>query len=436
MTKSISAHAEPLVAARAFWSAIDAVATPAFTLVTLAALVRALGASDYGIMVIALAASGLSMAVNPAIAATTTKFISELSGPRGFGGRTIAGVITLSLMIVVAIDLVLLLVTAVFNKPLSAWIFGAPAGSDQLGQVLLLALLSVGIQQIDAVLGASLKGLERFRRQAMIEVSSRGVLTAVVIFVAWSTRSVEDILIAQCAMSLASMLVRAAVLRTLLPDHRIFGRFDTTEAARLIRYSGWMWLTALAGVAYTSLDRIMVGRSLGAAVAGQYNIYLQVTQVIHFIPSSVFAFSLPAFSRLDAGGAERNNEIARSYRAYLIAISVSAGILAAAMMMCWPELMRVFAGTGFKGTDGMAPRLLILNFLLLACNVAPYYLLIALGHARSVSMITVISMSAALALMMILIPRYGVEGAAVARLAYGAGALLLLQRAQQLLKRK
>jgi hypothetical protein len=52
------------------------------------------------------------MAVNPAIAATTTKFVSGLSGGRHPGGRTVAGVITVSLIKVAVIDLALFLVTA------------------------------------------------------------------------------------------------------------------------------------------------------------------------------------------------------------------------------------------------------------------------------------------------------------------------------------
>ena len=159
---------------RALWSALDAAATPASTLAILAALVRTLSASDYGILVIALAASGLSMAVNPAIAATTTKFVSELSGRRHPGGRTVAGVITVSLLAVAAIDLVLFLGTAVFNKPLSQWVFGAAvARPGYVGRVLLLAVLAIGLQQIETVLAAGLRGLERFRRQALIEILSR-----------------------------------------------------------------------------------------------------------------------------------------------------------------------------------------------------------------------------------------------------------------------
>jgi O-antigen/teichoic acid export membrane protein len=421
---------------RALWSALDAAATPASTLAILAALVRTLSATDYGVLVIALAASGLSMAVNPAIAAVTTKFVSELSGERHTGGRTIAGVITVSLMTVAVIDLAMLLGTAVFNEPLSLWVFGgAVVRARHVGEVLLLAVLAIGIQQIETVLAAAIRGLERFRRQALIELLSRLALTAVVTYVAWHTRSLEMILIAQSAVYLASMLVRAVALRRLLPDKRLFDLSGRAEAGTLFRYGGWMWLTALAGAAYTSADRIMVGRSLGAAAAGQYNIYVQIAQLVHFVPSSVFAFSFPAFSRLAAQGNARRGEIAQAYRTYLTAIGVTALGIAAVMMGSWPLLLRVFAGAGSASGQFGAPGLLTLNFLLLACNVAPYYLLLALGHARAVSMITIVSMLAALVLMMFLIPRYGLLGAALARLAYGVGALLLLQRARQVLKR-
>jgi O-antigen/teichoic acid export membrane protein len=415
---------------------LDAAATPASSLAILAALVRTLGASDYGVLVMALAASGLSMAVNPAIAAVTTKFVSELSGERHTGGRTVAGVVTVSLMTVAVIDLVMLLGTAVFNERLSLWVFGvAVVRARHVGEVLLLAVLAIGIQQIETVLAAAIRGLERFRQQALIELVSRFALTAVVSYVAWHTRSLELILIAQSAVYLASMLVRAVALRRLLPNKRLLDLSGRAEAGTLFRYGGWMWLTALAGVAYTSADRIMIGRSLGAAAAGQYNIYVQITQLVHFVPSSVFAFSFPAFSRLAAQSDARGGEIAQAYRTYLIAIGVTALGIAAVMMGSWPLLLRVFAGAGSAGGQFGAPALLTLNFLLLACNVAPYYLLLALGRARAVSMITIVSMLAALVLMMLLIPRYGLVGAALARLAYGFGALLLLQRARQVLKR-
>lgn len=428
---------EPIGPMRAVWSGLDAAATPALMIATLAVLVRTLNASDYGILVMALAASGLSMAINPAIAATTTRFVSELSAQPEPGGRTVAAVITVSLMAVSLMDLAMLLAVAAFNAPLSRWIFGAELlRTRHLGHVLLLAVLAVGAQQIEAVLAAAIRGLERFRRQALIELLSRSVLIAVVAGVAWRTRSLEWILIAQFAVYLVSMMVRATALRQILPNKRLFDLSGRAEAGTLLRYGGWMWLTALAGVAYTSADRIIVGQSLGAAAAGQYNIYVQITQLAHFIPSSVFAFLLPAFSRVGAHGPAHKSELARTYKAYRLAIGMMGLAIAAAITLFWPFLLRVVAGSGAEGAQFDVVGLLTLNFLLLTLNVAPYYLLLALGRAKMISMICTASMLAALLLMMILIPRYGLQGAALARLAYGIGALMLLHPAHRALNRE
>jgi O-antigen/teichoic acid export membrane protein len=231
-----------------------------------------------------------------------------------------------------------------------------------------------------------------------------------------------------------SLLVRAAVLRQLLPDRKLFRRSGRAQISALFKYGGWMWLTALAGVLYTSADRIIVGRWLGPVAAGQFNIYIQLTQLVHFVPSSLFAFSLPAFSRLAAQGDEGQRQIAPAYRTYLGVISATALAMALGLLASWPMLLRVFAGGAIRDPQWHVALLLTLNFLVLACNVAPYYLLLALGHSRTVSVITACGMLIALLFMMVLIPRFGMAGAALARLAYGAAALIFLVQAHRILK--
>jgi O-antigen/teichoic acid export membrane protein len=425
---------ESAPAARALWSALDAAANPLSLLVMLASLVRTLGAADYGVLAIALAASGITMAVNPAIAITTTKFVSELAGQIGSRRQTVAGVVTASLTAVMLIDLVLIGGTVLWREPLSNWVFGESIHFHGKDTVLLLAMVAVGVQQIDAVMGAAIRGLEHFRRQALIELGMRGALTAVVTAVAWRTGSVAAILVAQCVVYAVFMLLRVLALRALLPERRLLVSSSRHQVLSLLRYGGWMWLSAIAGVAYTSGDRIIVGRVLGAAAAGEYSIYVQLTQIIHFVPSNLFAFSLPAFSRLSAGGIA-HAEIGRAYRGYFLAICASALGLTLALMACWPYVLRIFAAANVPaGGPSSAVLLLAGNFLLLSATVVPYYLLLALGKSRVVSLTTSSWMCVSLLLMIVLIPRYGLVGAAAARLAYVLGAVSFIARAHRLLK--
>jgi O-antigen/teichoic acid export membrane protein len=420
---------------RAIWSGLDAVANPLASLVIAAGLVRLLGATEYGLMVVALAISALSTAINPAISTTTTKFVSEAvagNDEKGAVGR----VISTSLLAILAIDLVLISGATIFAKSLAAVVFGPDVvlGRPEVTVVLQLAVASVCVQQLDGVFAATLKGLERFRNQATVEVSSRFLLVLAVCGCAWVTRDVESVLVVYCCVSTVSTIVRAAVVMAAVGNWNFFVAPDTADLARLLRFGSWMWLNASATIAYTTLDRIVVGRVGGPAAAAEYNVYLQFAQMVHFIPASIFAFTFPVFSRLSASS-DNLSQIARLYhhdlaRSLGIAAIVAVGVAAAV------HFLEAASSGAFAHPDRMAFYLLLFSFLVLAINVVPYYLSLGMGGARAVSLITSTSMLASLALTLLLTPLFGLTGAALARLAYGTGAMSLLLLAHHKLSRR
>jgi O-antigen/teichoic acid export membrane protein len=418
---------------RALWSGVDAAAAPATALLTTAGLVRCLGASDYGLLVIALAASGLSLAISPAVAATTTKFVSQSVGMGDSSGRLAARAVTASLLVLAAISACVLLVTAALRNPLAHAVFGE-AGRQGAGEILLLAVLSMCIQQVDSVFAAALKGLERFREQAILEIGLRLLVAILVVATALLTRDLQLVLLAQCAACAGAAAARGAALRALAPERRLFAVPGRSDFRAIWSFGSWMWLSAIAGMAYYSVDRIIVGHVLGAAAAGQFNIYLQITQLIHFVPSSLFAFTFPVFSRLSAEARGGSSAITHSYGKY-VAISCGASLLIAMTIVSLrSDLLKLFVGgTVYAGQDS-AFVLLTCAFLVLSSCVIAYYLLLALGRSRAVSLVGTVAMLVAVALMVALIPRYGLRGAAVSRLAYAVANLALLERAHRSLQ--
>lgn len=417
---------------RALWSALDAAATPVSMLVLLAGLVRALSAADYGLLVMALAAAGISLALSPAIAMTTTKFVSEVAHRGIDRAAAVGGVVASALAAVTMLDAGLLAATAAWREPLAAWVFG-PVGPDQpRGDILLLAMGTVALQQLDAVLAAAIRGLERFRRQALLEIAARASVAAIVTAVAWRTGDLRDVLGAQCAVTAVFVGVRALSLRALLPGGRLLARPTRTNVVRLFRFGGWMGLAAVSGIAYTSVDRLVVGHFLGAASAGRYAIEVQVTQLIHFVPASLFAFALPAFSRLGAvaaNGTAEPGQLRRLFIAYQGALSAGAVALAAAIVAAWPLALRALGGAAFAAGHARLDAdvlLLAVNFLVLAVSVLSYYLLLALGGSRTVSLVTTGGAIVSLILMAELIPTWGLSGAAASRLPYALASLALL----------
>src|SRR6266850_859189 len=163
---------------RALWSGVEAAAGPAAALFMTAGLVRTLGRQDYGLLVVVLAVSALSMAINPAIAATTTKYVSETVGARSGGDHSLARLVTTSVAVVAVIGFIYVGGVWMFAGELSRMLFGSGIVSlrSDVSALLLLAVLTVCIQQIDGVFAAAIRGLERFREQALLELGSRSAV--------------------------------------------------------------------------------------------------------------------------------------------------------------------------------------------------------------------------------------------------------------------
>jgi O-antigen/teichoic acid export membrane protein len=419
---------------RALWSALDAVSAPVASLIIAAGLVRILGARDYGIMIIALAVSGLSTAMIPAIASATTKFVS--AEPRYHSDpKAIARILTGSLLSVALLDVLLLIIAFSLRDTLSTVVFGPRLASAEsgIGTIMGLAVASVCLQQIDSVFAATLKGLEQFGRQAAVELFSRGMLVGAALVTASFTRNVHWVLVAYCCAAGAASIIRAIVVARSRDPAPLFSLPLREDLSKLFSFGGWMWLNALATIAFSTVDRIVLGRIAGAAAAAEFNIYVQLAQLVHFIPASLFAFSYPMFSRLGVHKIQNGFILRQLYRRYFRA-AISIGTLIAVIEIIFRhKLLMLVGGSNFPQHD-LPFALLILGFFLLCLNVVPYCLCLGLGTSRVVSLVTSISMLFSVLATAFLIPGYGISGAGIARLAYGVGALVLLFQANRLLK--
>lgn len=413
---------------------MDAAASPVAALVIAGLSARILGIGEYGLMVVALAISNLSAAIVPAIAMTTTKFVSQLRGSELAPNSGLARILIASLFAVLLIDAILILVVLAFSQSLSGAIFG-PANLSRKGisTVLLLAVFVVCGQQLDGVFSATLRGLEKFKIQALYELSTKSLLVVGVTVAALWFHTVEAVLAVYAALLAISTVGRAAIVKWQMPRRVIFEWPTKVDIARLTSFGGWMSLTVISGAAFFTIDRIIVGRVIGLAAAGEFALYSQLAQLCHFIPSSAFAFVFPIFSRLIGGGPENVRELRRQYGLYQRLIGGAAVGLALAIAIVGGRAIELLTGTGPRFVDNRTFITLVVAFAALAPVIAPYLLLLSMGRSRRVSLTNVFAVSGMLLLAAVFIPLWGVFGAALARLAYVMGTFTLFGGARRAL---
>jgi O-antigen/teichoic acid export membrane protein len=166
----------------------------------------------------------------------------------------------------------------------------------------------------------------------------------------------------------------------------------------------------------------------------EFNVYMQLAQLVHFIPASLFAFAYPVFGALSVNVRSHTTQIKFLFSRYFVrCVGISLSMAAALLLLMRPLLRGLTAGA-LPLSHESAFVLLVVNFALLSVSIVPYYATLGLGSARSVSLITSISTLVSVGITVILTPRMGLEGAVFAKLAYSLGALSLYVLVHRLFK--
>jgi O-antigen/teichoic acid export membrane protein len=408
----------------AAWSSAEYLFYPLLLLLSTPVFLRFLGEAEFGLWMLVVAISALSGATNLGMGAATIKFVSE---GRGAGDLARAGDIvrqTLGFALGAGgIVFALLMLGAPFIAESFLSAMGEPARVTtalRIGGAVLL------VQQAELVFAAALKGSERFDVAAKIEIGMRFLLLGVNLLAAWYSRDAITLLFATLGMMCLSCVVRGYWAGRVIGSHVWLPRWTMAEAGRLVGFAGWSWVQSMASALFQVCDRLIVGAMLGASALAAYTVCTQLAQQVHALPAAAMAFLFPLISRRLGSG---NASGARRIRRIGVAVNLAAALgLGAILAFGSGLILSLWMGEAFSNENSVLFVWIVAAYALVAVNVAPHYLLMGHGDVRFLSIVGMVGGAASLLAMYLLIPPFGLLGAAWGRLLYGAILMLAYAR--------
>lgn len=199
--------------------------------------------------------------------------------------------------------------------------------------------------------------------------------------------------------------------------HRREGRtprwhWDGNVARQLLR-DGWpLMVSSMLVIVHTRIDQVMIGHMLGEVQAGLYSVAVRVSEAWFFVPSLAVQTLLPYFVTLKEINFSRYQQrLLQLYSAMLWA-GVAAGL--AALTFGHTAIILLF-GNAYEGAYG-ALVLTIWTGIFIAQSVARGIWLVSENLQLFRLLNNLIAVPINVALNMILIPSYGISGAAAASL--------------------
>ena len=235
------------------------------------------------------------------------------------------------------------------------------------------------------------------------------VLVAVALPAASGDLSAEQMLLATAvgfvlALALQPLALRRAVPRAFAPGVR-----SSYEMHAWLTLSAPLWLVTMFTLAINQSDLLVLGILKSSSDVGVYAAGSKTAFLVSFVLTAVSAVLAPVFVRHHAAGDVASlRDAMRSGTRLLLWPSLAI----AAVLFAWPQIVLGAFGSGFESASTVV-RILVVGQFVNAITGPAGYLLLLTGSQATVAKVYGFSAAAQIALLLALIPGFGIDGAAV-----------------------
>jgi O-antigen/teichoic acid export membrane protein len=406
----------------AVYGVLDYASYPFGMLLVAPIVLHKLGASEYGLWMIATAIVSAGGIIASGFCDANIQRVARL---RSKGERDS---MLHAIRSMLGINLVLALVLA-----LGVWI-AAPFAARHIAvshltpikQCLIcirIASVLIVVRGVESVAASTHRAFEQYRGTVQINTAVRLFTLASAAVLALLGRRTASILVATGLFMVVGAYMQFRGLRALLGPATLWPAFHPEETRTLLGFGVFVWLQTLGSVVFGQLDRILLGISLGALAVAPYALCIQFAQPIFGVTASSLHFLFPYISGR-AGSISRSTlklTLLKAFLCNLLMVASGAGVL----LLFGERLIRIWAGPAVAQSAAGILSPIVLASALMGLSVTGTYAVQALGRFRTVAFISLGGRTAMLLLMIYLLPHMGVRALAGARVSYGAIALLI-----------
>lgn len=342
-----------------------------------------LGASQFGLLALFISVVMASAIADTGIGQTVLRFVARSSR----FPKLVEHVLASGLTVIVMLALTLVGLGALIN-----WLLGALFGVTSIAgipsePVLALTAAALGLGMLVALALNTLRGLRSYLTFSICDTTYRVTVPLVLGATAYLTGDVLLVFAAHCiviAILAAVLLVLAArkahVRLRLTTNFRYFRK-------RMLHFSKWVWLQALAGYLGGQSDRFIVAAFVSMSAAGYYAIAATISSGVVGIATAVSGFLLPeAASRL-----KQHDWLIRTFRRATFYLSAASAIA----ILAFTPLAMPIIGSWINSTD----NLLIVPFLIpllwsaasTVTSIPATQFMNAMGHQRLAARIGIVA---------------------------------------------
>jgi O-antigen/teichoic acid export membrane protein len=392
-------------------------------LVAMPKLVRFLGETQFGLFSLAWVIIGYLTVLDIGVSRAATKFVSEHLADGNLASTR--QVVRTAIIANLALGLAGGLAVALTSPLLVHYVFRVGSGLEhQANLVFYAAAVAIPVLLLQGIFRGVLSSYQRFGWITGVNTVATTVQWGLACVLAWRGSNVAFVVSSTVLVRMLAAIGYGAVLRTTVPKLDLFQLPDLAGLSKLVRFGSWVTVSQLVGPLLVYLDRVLIASFVSLSAVGLYTVPYEAMTRLRVIPSSLVASLYPAFS--ERGSQERQNQLNHLYErsvCYLLVLLLPTTVLLAVL---GSDVLSIWMGKTFAREAVAIIEILALGVFANGMSYLPYNALQAAGRPDLTGKFHLLELPPYIALCLILIPRWGITGAALAstfRFALDAGLL-------------
>jgi O-antigen/teichoic acid export membrane protein len=363
---------------------------------TIILISRDLGAEQYGVFSLLLAIFTISIQVSDfGISTSYVKYVSEnLSKAKEIFFTIVVSKIVLSF--IVALSLYFL------SEYISVFFFE----SNIYAKLIELISVAILFHSIYGVMVANYQAKQHFKQFAFMNIFHNLLKILAVVFISFSFIQNEHLEYFIYAYSFSVVFILLFLLLTNIKNISFKNHFDITHFIEIYKLGFWIFLSALIVIFMMRLDLFMLQKLDTSESVGLFAVVLTTNSIFILILSSLTSTLLPKVNNY-----LENNTI-DSYIKKLFSFKWYILIFTVVMIVLSPLFINIFFGDTYEKSI-LAFQILALSYFF-SFYAAPLSLVIInKNKAHLLSIMNFFQLIIMFILNLILIPKYGLNGAAI-----------------------
>jgi len=264
------------------------------------------------------------------------------------------------------------------------------------------------------VFGSVLGSLQRFDITTKISIAATTGATAVSVVLLVLGLGLTGVMVGVVLRPALGLVLYARAARASLPGLRFTPKWNAALVRRLFSLSAYFFIGHVSGVVLFQFDKYFLGALSGVALVTFYVVPGALAQRLHAAAASINSVALPTASELFSRGDLRRVHALYRRATWLTGLFlVSVGTPA---IVFGSNILKHWVGSAFEEKSTEALQILIVTYFVLGLSATSYWITMAAGRPRSAVLFNIASASINVGAIFLLVPSYGIVGAALAYL--------------------